>query len=120
MRDIKCRAFSTSMGTYFKDHNGNTRYFVAGDGTELFTTDIVEMFTGLKDMTGKEIYEGDIVWHDALSKSIEVTYGLQHVDAFEGYGFNLWSHYGAKQDGSRLQSELKVIGNIHEHKDLIR
>jgi uncharacterized phage protein (TIGR01671 family) len=76
-------------------------------------------YTGLKDQNGTDIYEGDIVIKDDY-ETIIVSYGIQGVDAFEGIGFNLWSHYGEKQDGTRLQSELLIVGNIYENKDLIQ
>ena len=78
----------------------------------------VMQFTGLVDKNGKEVYEGDIVIHD--SEKIVVSYGIQSVDAFEGAGFNLWSFYGEKLGGFRLQSEIEIIGNIYEHPELLK
>ncbi len=77
----------------------------------------IMQYTGLKDKNGKEIYEGDVVLFDY--EKILVSYGIQGVDAFEGIGFNLWSHYGQKQDGTRLQSEIEVVGNIYESPELL-
>ena len=79
---------------------------------------ILMQFTGLIDKNGKEVYEGDIVIHD--SEKIVVSYGIQSVDAFEGAGFNLWSFYGEKLGGFRLQSEIEIIGNIFENPELLK
>ena len=77
----------------------------------------IMQYVGLKDKNVKEIYEGDVVLFDY--EKILVSYGIQGVDAFEGIGFNLWSHYGQKQDGTRLQSEIEVVGNIYESPELL-
>ena len=77
----------------------------------------IMQYVGLKDKNVKEIYEGDVVLFDY--EKILVSYGIQGVDAFEGIGFNLWSHYVQKQDGTRLQSEIEVVGNIYESPELL-
>jgi uncharacterized phage protein (TIGR01671 family) len=79
----------------------------------------IGQFTGLLDKNGSEIYEGDII--DDMPPSV-VQYGIQSVDAFEGVGFNLWGFYGHYEDigkAIRLQSELEIIGNIHENPELL-
>ena len=120
MREIKFRALKDDIsdcrfyyGSLIYDKNGNPR--IHDVDTDLFHTCLKgteSQYTGLKDKNGKEIYEGDIVFWDY--DKIVVSYGIQGVDAFEGVGFNLWGHYGQKQDGTRIQSEIEVIGNIYE------
>jgi hypothetical protein len=79
---------------------------------------VAMQFTGLVDKNGKEVYEADIVIHD--SEKIVVSYAIQSVDAFEGAGFNLWSFYGEKLGGFRLQSEIEIIGNVFENPELLK
>lgn len=116
MRDKKYRAYSTSKGDYYRDFLGNISIFLVGDGHELYTTDVIEMFTGLVDKDGTDVYEGDVVLFDD-GEILNVSYGIQPVDAFEGVGYNLWSHYDKEQDGTRLQSSIKVIGTILGYDD---
>jgi uncharacterized phage protein (TIGR01671 family) len=118
MREIRYKVFDTDEGRICRNRHGDIAIFTVGDGTEIFTTDLVMMSTDLKDKDGVDIYEDDIVEAEDGEK-IRVSYGIQGIDAFEGVGYNLWSHYGEKQDGTRLQSSIKVIGNIHENPDLL-
>lgn len=78
----------------------------------------IMQYTGLRDRNGVEIYEGDII-RQKYGDTVEVKYGIQEVDAFEGMGYNLWSFQGDNPDGTRLSSECEVIGNIFESSDLL-
>jgi len=73
-------------------------------------------FTGLYDIAGNEIYEGDILQHpirlDLINEVKYEAYGFEHDD--EGIGFALGHH-----KSSGVVSRL-IIGNIYENPNLIK
>lgn len=85
---------------------------------------IVEMYTGLNDSTrseefpdGRPIFEGDIV---------EICNGKINVVVFEGGGFGYISkslkrliNFGTHGIQLSILENIKVIGNIHENKELL-
>jgi hypothetical protein len=116
-REIKFRAWDKSCNKMRGENGIKDCFSLRSDG--VYNDDYILMqFTGLIDKNGKEVYEGDIVIHD--SEKIVVSYGIQSVDAFEGAGFNLWSFYGEKLGGFRLQSEIEIIGNVFENPELLK
>lgn len=72
-----------------------------------------EQFTGLHDANGREIYEGDVVSTGAHGAATAVVYWRQ-----DGIGgFCLQSSFSP--DTMYDTSRIEVIGNIHEHPELI-
>lgn len=81
----------------------------------------VEFSTGLKGANGKEIFQGDIIeghLHSAWSHTIircEVVWNEKSA-CFEARSYNK-NYYEAHK--VKFSKDVKVIGNIHESKNLL-
>ena len=121
-REIKFRVFDKKIGKIFKAHDlrftaEEAIYEVCHDtirddgGKHWEFTDFKEVvlmqYTGLKDIEGKEIYEGDII----------LGYKNPHVVTFADGAFYL-TYKNSSVRLSRTCGALKIIGNIFENPEL--
>ena len=118
MREIKFRAWDTykKIWTEYKIHEGivffldkNTGVWV-GKYDEGYKEFDLMQYTGLKDMKGKEIYEGDILFETFREEYFKVV--------FENGSFR------AEVDEYSLDLEdyaniCEVVGNIYENAELM-
>lgn len=128
-REIKFRAWDKDNGvfqdgmkyitTFFDDKGKLSIGYFPKDGTPFVHFELMQ-FTGIKDYSGKEIYEGDIL---SFTKSKDYKYMVR----FDEGEFCLYSEFGRwgsiskmRLSCDQLDLKLNIIGNIYENSELFK
>lgn len=117
MREPKFRAWDKKRKRMFAvttlNASGAVSVFIDDDGLYLLPAEQIELmqYTGLKDVNGTEIAEGDIL-EDGEGEPFEYW-----VVKFE-YGKFIGETQGVSEDIFEL-TDLEVVGNVHENLELL-
>lgn len=137
MREIKFRAWDSNLSKleYYDNWESLHNALCWRLEGENYIYDLeFTQFTGLKDINGKEIYEGDILKVDYLIEegrfifsNLVVKYEPAHFYAHHEKGNNLenFKYYGfdnshIDSDGINVDRTVEIIGNIYENSDLLK
>ena len=110
-------------GRLCANRNDCSDWYAGSDSVQYMDSDrfIVEQCTGLRDINGNLIYEGDIVCenNDPYKNKYTVVFSYDDVGScgccvpkFDGCGFVIENSHGAR--GRFLNDDCEIIGNIHE------
>lgn len=121
MREIKFRAWDAHkrMWTEYRIHDGVVYFLDKSTGVWVGKYDKrykefdLMQYTGLKDMKGKEIYEGDIVIHH--SKMCKIIFNVEEA------------RFVLRDDEFELEipftnnnnKRMEIVGNIYENPELL-
>lgn len=131
-RKLKFRAWKKYDEDEREEHSGKAGEMIPADELafeeyeplvdQLNGDDTMELmqYTGMTDVKGTEIYEGDIVKTDGEVINVVEWDDTQlewTLDYAHKYRRSLWLFYDIR---GRADNDIKVVGNIYENPELVR
>ena len=88
--------------------------------SHIINTETIGQYTGLKDKTGKEVYEGDIV--KSISGKVGYVIFLQQEMGYVVVWDNCDTRLGHRNRGGGYECDgsIEVIGNIYDNHELLK
>lgn len=118
MREVKFRAWEKTLNEIIPVLNVDFDKQIINKGSawRFFKEIELMQYTGLKDMNGVEIYEGDLVEHEMEVNGLWEPYEACEVVFDEGCG--IYCFEWDSPNPMSVYRNLKVIGNIYENPEL--
>jgi uncharacterized phage protein (TIGR01671 family) len=110
-------------GNLIQLYNDRDKYIIKGESSCFVKPETIGQFTGLCDDNGKNIYEGDVLKVEDSDYYCFVRWDIDFA-AFVAVRFQHGSHffcgYNLLDDDLPSDTQLCVIGNIHDNPELIK